>query len=93
MQEGPSKGQRFHLRVRSTIIGRKGANINLDDDSVSQRHAQIEIHNKDKITIKDLASTNGTRVNNVLVSAVKLHNEDEIRLGKTRLTFYFRVTK
>jgi len=93
VEEGPNKGQHFRLRLRSTVIGRKGAELILDDDSVSQRHAQIEIHSKDKITIKDLASKNGTRVNNVLVSAVKIRNGDVIQLGKTRMTFYFRVNK
>jgi len=93
VEEGPNKGQHFRLRMRSTVIGRKGAELNLDDESVSQRHAQIEIHSKDKITVKDLASRNGTRVNKVLVSAVKIRNGDEIQVGKTRMIFYFRVTK
>jgi len=90
---GPNKGQRFRLKSRSTVIGRKASDIVLDDESVSQRHAQIEVHSKDKITIKDLASTNGTRVNGALVSAVKIRNEDEIELGQSKMVFYFRVVK
>jgi len=92
--EGPNKGERFRLAQRSTVIGRaKEAEAALDDEAVSQRHCQIEIHSKDKITIKDLASTNGTRVNGILVSAVKIRNGDQVELGKTKMTFYFRVAK
>ncbi len=94
VEAGPNKGQRFPLKRRSTVLGRgKSADISLDDDSVSVRHAQIEIHSKDKITIKDLASTNGTRVNGKLVSAIKIRNGDQIQLGKTKLTFYFRIRR
>jgi len=80
---GPVKGQRFRLSRRSTLIGRRGADILLDDGQVSTRHAQIEVHSKDKITIKDLASTNGTAVNDKPVSAVKLRHGDTIAIGKT----------
>jgi pSer/pThr/pTyr-binding forkhead associated (FHA) protein len=90
---GPNKGQRFKLTLRSTVIGRKASDIVLTDESVSQRHAQIEVHSKDKITIKDLASTNGTRVNGALVSAVKIRNEDEIELGQSKMKFYFRAVR
>jgi len=92
--EGPNKGERFKLSHRSTVLGRsQEADVILSDDAVSGRHCQIEIHSKDKITIKDLASTNGTRVNGVLVSAVKIRNQDIIEIGKTKMTFYFRVSK
>jgi len=91
--EGPNKGQRYQLKQRSTVVGRKGADINLDDEAASMRHFQLEIHSKDKITIKDLASRNGTRVNRMLVSAVKVRTGDELEIGKTKMTFYFRVSK
>jgi pSer/pThr/pTyr-binding forkhead associated (FHA) protein len=90
---GPNKGERFKLMHRSTVIGRKDADINLSDEAVSSRHCQIEVHSKDKITVKDLASTNGTRVNNMLVSAVKIRSGDSIEIGKTKMTFYFRLGK
>ncbi len=94
VEEGPNKGQRFRLKRRSTVIGRgKDVDVKLDDNSVSEKHAQIEIHSKDKITIKDLASTNGTRVNGKLISAIKIRSGDQIQLGKTKLTFYFLVRR
>jgi len=94
IEEGANKGQRFRLKRRSTVVGRgKDADLVLDDEGISLRHMQIEVHSKDKITIKDLASTNGTRVNGKLVSAVKIRNQDQIELGKTKMTFYFRVNR
>jgi len=93
VEAGPNKGERFRLKNRSTVLGRKDADINLADESVSQRHMQLEVHSKDKITVKDLASRNGTRVNDILVSAVKIRAGDVIEIGKTRMTFYFRTGK
>jgi len=89
--EGSNKGQRFKLGCRNTVIGRKGADVVLDDKGVSARHAQIEIYSRDKMTIKDLASKNGTHVNDRLISAVKLWHEDRIRIGDTLLIFYARI--
>jgi pSer/pThr/pTyr-binding forkhead associated (FHA) protein len=91
VEDGPNLGQRYKLSRRSTLIGRRGADIILDDDRVSTRHAQIEVHNKDKMTIKDLASKNGTEVNGRLVSAVKLRTGDKIKTGNTVMAFYARV--
>jgi len=93
VEAGPNKGERFRLKNRSTVLGRKDADINFADESVSQRHMQIEVHSKDKITVKDLASRNGTRVNDILISAVKIRSGDVIDIGKTRMTFYFRTGK
>ena len=83
VKAGPHQGQRFRLARRGTLIGRRGADIVLNDQLVSSRHAQIEVHSKDKITIKDLASTNSTLVNDRPVSAVKLRHGDQITIGKT----------
>ncbi len=91
VEEGPNKGQRFKLAHRSTVIGRRGCHVALDDEMVSTRHAQIEVHSKDKMTVKDLASKNGTEVNNRQVSAVKLRTGDRIKTGNTTMAFYARI--
>jgi pSer/pThr/pTyr-binding forkhead associated (FHA) protein len=91
VEEGPNRGQRFKLSRRSTVIGRKGSHIILDDEAVSARHAQIEIYSRDKMTIKDLATANGTQVNDRLISAVKLRHGDRIKIGNTMLVFYARI--
>jgi hypothetical protein len=45
-------------------IGRQGAQLNLDSPSVSRLHSRIQVH-QGRLTITDLDSTNGTRVNGV----------------------------
>ncbi|MFO8057674.1 MAG: FHA domain-containing protein [bacterium] len=90
--EGPDKGKKLKLARRSTIIGRgKQADFVTDDPKVSNRHCQVEIHNKDKMTIKDLASANGTRLNNRYVSAVKLRDKDVIHIGDSKIKLHVRV--
>ncbi len=90
--EGPDKGKKFKVTRRSTIIGRgQEADFALQDNKVSNCHCQIEIHNKDKMTIKDLASANGTRLNNRYISAVKLRDKDTIKTGDTRIKLHVRI--
>ena len=54
-------GKENPLRPGTTVIGRE-ADIMLVDTRVSRRHAQITNLN-DQLTIEDLGSTNGTKVN------------------------------
>ncbi len=62
-------------------IGRAPDNaIVLDDASVSGRHAQLELTG-DTYRLKDLGSTNGTRVNGVPVNETPLRFDDRIRFG------------
>jgi pSer/pThr/pTyr-binding forkhead associated (FHA) protein len=54
--------------------------IVIDDPSVSGRHAQLE-RAGDTYRIKDLESTNGTRVNGVPITQTVLRYDDRIRFG------------
>jgi pSer/pThr/pTyr-binding forkhead associated (FHA) protein len=68
-------------------IGRAPDNmIVIDDPSVSGRHAQLqvvgEIHR-----IKDLDSTNGTRVNGIPITETGLRFDDRIRFGAVEARF------
>jgi len=90
--EGPDKGEKLKITRRSSIIGRSSeADLILEDPRVSKRHCQVEIHNKDKMTIKDLASANGTRLNNRYISAVKLRDKDTIKIGDTKIKLHVRI--
>lgn len=90
--DGPDKGAKHRVVNRSTIIGRDPlAELSLTDPAISARHCQIEVHNKDKMTIKDLASTNGTRLNDSYISAVKIRNGDVIQLGSTRVRLLIHI--
>jgi pSer/pThr/pTyr-binding forkhead associated (FHA) protein len=62
-------------------IGRAPDNmIVIDDPSVSSRHAQLEFSGE-AYRIKDLESTNGTRVNGIPITETMLRFEDRVRFG------------
>lgn len=84
--DGPEKGKKFKVARRSTVIGRsRQADFRLQDPTVSLRHCQVEIHNKDKMMVKDLASSNGTRLNGHYISSVKIREGDLLQLGDSQI--------
>lgn len=91
---GKDKGSKFKVSNRSTVIGRgPKTDFELQDIKVSGRHCQIEIHNKDKMTVKDLASSNGTRINNRYISAVKIRHGDVLQVGDTKIKLLINIRK
>src|SRR5260370_32036831 len=71
----------YEFAERSITIGRAPDNmIVIDDPSVSNRHAQLEL-SSDTYRLKDLDSTNGTKVNGVPITQTALRFEDRIRFG------------
>ena len=60
--------------------------IALDDPNASRRHAQIRREGLDVVLV-DLGSTNGTKVNGVLVREHRLLPGDTITIGTTTLRF------
>jgi pSer/pThr/pTyr-binding forkhead associated (FHA) protein len=91
---GPDQGKKFKVANRSTVIGRgEQADFRLADTSVSKRHCQLEIHNKDKMTLKDLASANGTRLNDRYVSAVKIRHGDVMHIGETVIKILINIRR
>lgn len=70
-----------------THIGRSwNADVELDDASVSRRHAVI-VRDGDTVRILDDCSRNGVHVNGDRVMDVELRDGDTIRLGRVELTF------
>src|SRR5713101_333366 len=68
-------------------VGRAPDNmIVVDDPSVSSRHAQLELSGE-VYRIKDLESTNGTRVNGIPITETTLRFEDRIRFGAIEARF------
>ncbi len=68
-------------------IGRAPDNlIQIDDASVSSRHAQLSLVGE-RYQLKDLESTNGTRVNGARVKERRLADGDEIQVGSTTLRY------
>ena len=87
IEEGVDAGTVFTLSSGGVyLIGREGADIVLNDEKVSRRHAELGLYGPDAYVIRDLASTNGTRLNDRRVSEkAKLRHEDLIRIGDTTL--------
>ena len=75
------------LTEERITIGRAPDNmIQIDDPSVSGRHAQLTLID-DRYQLKDLNSTNGTRVNSESVTDVFLRLGDRLRFGKVEARF------
>src|SRR5438132_4986443 len=80
-------GTAHELAEELITIGRAPENaIVIDDPSVSSRHAQLELAGE-TYRLKDLDSTNGTKVNGVPITETVLRFEDRIRFGKIEARF------
>jgi FHA domain-containing protein len=87
---GGMAGQTFQPHEGKTLIGRSPeCEIFLDDVTVSRQHAELE-RQDDTCTIRDLGSLNGTYVNRRRIEAAVLEDDDELQIGKYRLTFLKR---
>jgi hypothetical protein len=87
---GGMAGQSFQPGDGRTLVGRSPeCDIFLDDVTVSRRHAEI-LRDGDSFTIRDLGSLNGTYVNRKRIESAVLENDDEVQVGKYRLTFLQR---
>ena len=77
----------YEFAERSITIGRASDNmIVIDDASVSNRHALLELSGE-TYRLKDLESTNGTKVNGVPITDTVLRFEDRIRFGAIEARF------
>lgn len=87
---GGMAGQSFQPDEGSTLIGRSPeCHVFLDDVTVSRRHAEL-LRDGDTFTIRDLESLNGTYVNRRRIESTVLEDDDEVQIGKYRLTFLQR---
>ena len=84
--QGAATGQIFSISKTRTVIGRTGADINLDDPEASRQHAAVEIVG-DVALLRDLGSTNGTWVDLDRIEQHQLNNQQEFRVGSHVLMF------
>ncbi len=84
--QGAATGQIFPISKTRTLIGRSGADINLDDPESSRQHAALEIVG-DVAILRDLGSTNGTWIELDRVEQHPLNNQQEFRIGSHVLMF------
>ncbi len=77
----------WELREAVTVLGRsRRCGIVLTDPNVSREHAEVR-RQGDGFMLRDLGSTNGTRLNRRDVKQAVLQHGDRIELGTTELVF------
>jgi predicted component of type VI protein secretion system len=71
----------YEFAEQSITVGRAQDNmIVIDDPSVSNRHALLEMSGE-TYRLKDLDSTNGTKVNGIPITDTVLRFDDRVRFG------------
>lgn len=88
MVVGPELNRQYPLSG-SMYFGRDTENdVMVPDPRVSRRHARIRVEGG-RATVVDVGSTNGTYVNEVMVTAEQpLHDGDLLRIGRTEYRFH-----
>jgi pSer/pThr/pTyr-binding forkhead associated (FHA) protein len=87
----PVGGEARRLERFRTVLGRRNADIVLDDHDVSRQHAVLERYGE-RYLVRDLGSTNGTWVNGRKVEVEMLHSGDVIQVGDSTLVFRLELT-
>ncbi len=84
---GPDQGKVFESDAREVVVGTvPGCQLVLSDPTVSRHHLAVQALG-DGFVVRDLGSTNGTRVGDLRVEAAFLPKRATIRLGQTTLRF------
>ena len=87
VRKGPEVGERFYLdRPRLTVGRDPGADIFLNDITVSRAHAALEVESGE-VSVKDEGSLNGVYVNGVSVDRAVLHTGDQVQIGRFQMVF------
>lgn len=88
--DGVQAGAIHQLSTGTLGLGRGGSNhIRLDDPAVSNEHARLRWDDGGPVTLIDLGSENGTRVNGRRTQQLNLQHNDVIQVGETKLVFKF----
>ena len=88
VESGPKAGARYGLEAAVTTIGRHGgADILLDDVTVSRHHVEVE-RTGDRYLVRDVGSLNGTYLNGRRIESCEIHDGDEVQIGRFKLVFF-----
>jgi DNA-binding CsgD family transcriptional regulator len=89
---GKREGTVLPLTTGSTLIGRASrADLSLDDEGVSRRHAKLAIGEEGVVNLIDLGSTNGTFLNAARIDLAIVREGDRIQIGPdVTLRFLYR---
>ncbi len=78
-------GDRFNLHSGINSVGRNATNdVRLHEASVSSFHCELEV-TADRLWLRDLQSTNGTRLNDRPIEAAEVRAGDVLTVGHLRL--------
>ncbi|MFO0597478.1 MAG: FHA domain-containing protein [Myxococcaceae bacterium] len=84
---GGITGKTFPLTGTMTVGRVAGVDLQIDDDSVSRRHAEVVVKGKE-VVVKDLGSANGTTVNGApITEETPLSSGDIIQFGVVEVMF------
>jgi pSer/pThr/pTyr-binding forkhead associated (FHA) protein len=79
--------EEFALAADANRIGRgEEVSIYIDEPLISRVHAEIACENG-QFVLRDLGSTNLTKVNDCTITRCALHDGDEIRFARARCVF------
>jgi diguanylate cyclase (GGDEF)-like protein len=82
---GENLGRMYRIEQAEVVMGRAAeANIRLEDDGVSRRHAKI-CQQDGEVWVEDMKSANGTIVNGQTVQRAVLRDGDKIQMGSTTI--------
>ena len=87
--QGRNRGSRYDLTSHegAMCIGREAGNfVQLDDNEVSRRHAEIR-RIGETFVVGDLKSSNGTWLNSRKIERAELSSGDQIQVGRTILVY------
>jgi len=87
---GPAQGQTHTLTKPRVVLGRKGADVALNDSEISRKHCVLEVRDS-YINLKDLDSTNGTFYEEERVRAAMLQDGSEFRVGTSLIRVNFQA--
>jgi LSD1 subclass zinc finger protein len=82
--EGDREGERIPIAKTRVTIGRKEAEITLNDPEASRRHCELTVYG-DVVFVRDLGSANGTQINNRVVNEAILRDGETLQVGSTIL--------
>jgi pSer/pThr/pTyr-binding forkhead associated (FHA) protein len=71
------------------VVGRKGADIPVDDPEISRHHCLLEVRDN-HINLKDMDSTNGTFFDEERIRAAMLRDGTEFRIGSSLIRVNFQ---
>jgi len=85
--QGPDRGQEIQVEGNRVLIGaHDSCDMNLTDQTVSRRHAEILVH-EERYLLRDLGSTNGTTLGGTPVIEAYLTPGARIGIGHTVVLF------